>query len=176
MRRHNILIFSLICLFVLFRGESFSQASQATATGHIIAEVVSTFSATETSQLNFGRFAPGPQGGEIILTPESSISVLGSVYAGYGVHNAAAFEVTGDTDAAFTVSLPSEPVILTNISNSKTMRVENWNSIPAEGLGAGKLRNGSQIVYVGATLKVGSTDENPVGIYAGTYTISFDFN
>jgi len=38
------------------------------------------------------------------------------------------------------------------------------------------LENGAQTVYVGATLKVGSLIDNPVGIYTGTYTITFDFN
>jgi hypothetical protein len=34
--------------------------------------------ASETTQLNFGKFSPGPEGGKIILTPESTVSVLGS--------------------------------------------------------------------------------------------------
>jgi hypothetical protein len=38
------------------------------------------------------------------------------------------------------------------------------------------LQNGFQIVYVGATLKVGTLIDNPVGIYTGVYTITFDFN
>ena len=56
------------------------------------------------------------------------------------------------------------------------MRVENWISIPAPGLGAGKLINGYQVVYVGATLKVGTIIDNPVGMYTGSYSITFDFN
>jgi hypothetical protein len=31
-------------------------------------------------------------------------------------------------------------------------------------------------VYVGATLDVGTLNDNPVGIYTGSYTITFDFN
>lgn len=171
------LFYSLVCLFLMTGGRLFSQATPpATATGHILAEIIPVFAATETAQMNFGRFAPGPQGGEIILTPESTISVLGSVYKGPGSHNAASFYVTGDVDASFTISLPAVPVVLTNIMTAKTMNVENWMSIPSPGSGAGKLQNGFQVVYVGATLKVGTLQDNPVGIYTGTYTITFDFN
>jgi hypothetical protein len=61
-------------------------------------------------------------------------------------------------------------------SSAKTMIIENWMSNPGLGTGAGILQDGYQIVYVGATLKVGPLSDNPVGIYAGTYTITFDFN
>jgi len=154
-----------------------SQSTPPTSvSGHIFAEIVPVFTASETAQMNFGKFSPGPQGGEIILTPESSVSVLGSVYKGSGSHNAASFYVSGDVDAAYTITLPAGPVVLTHISNSKTMKIEDWISIPAPGIGAGKLQDGFQIVYVGATLKVGTLYDNPVGIYTGTYTITFDFN
>jgi hypothetical protein len=171
------IISTLSCLFYFSGGMVFSQATPpATATGHIFAEIVPMFTAIETAQMNFGKFAPGPQGGEIILTPESSVSILGSVYKGVGTHNAASFYISGDLDAAYTITLPASPVVLTHISNAKTMKIENWMSVPAPGTGTGKLQDGFQIVYVGATLKVGTLNDNPVGIYTGTYTITFDFN
>ena len=146
------------------------------ATGHVIAEVIPVFSASETSQMNFGRFAPGPMGGQIILTPENTISVLGSVFTGTGTHNAASFYVSGDVDAAYSISLPAGPVLLTHTSSAKTILIKDWVSIPSPGIGAGVLQNGFQIVYVGATLKVGTLYDNPVGVYTGSYTITFDFN
>jgi hypothetical protein len=177
MKRLSKLFFSLVCLLYLTGGMVYSQASPpATATGHIFAEIIPIFIASETAQMNFGKFAPGPQGGEIILTPQSTVSVLGSVFKGTGNHNAASFYVSGEVDAAYTITLPAGPVVLTNISNAKTMKLEDWISVPAPGTGAGKLQDGFQIVYVGATLKVGTLYDNPVGIYTGTYTITFDFN
>ena len=163
---------------ILLSGEiGYSQASnQASATGQIFAEVVPVFTATEISQMNFGKFSPGPQGGEIILSPQSSISVVGSVYAENGFHNAASFYISGDVDATYSISLPESPVMLTHTLNAKTMLIENWNSFPSHGIGTGKLQNGFQVVYVGATLKVGTLYDNPVGLYTGTYTITFEFN
>ena len=176
----NKKIASLLGLLLLFTGMVIRLQAQSThqesATGHIIAEIIPVFSATETSQLNFGRFSPGPQGGKITLSPESTVSVLGSVFTGTGFHNAGSFYLTGDNDAAFSVTLPSNPVVLTNMTNAKTMLIEDWQSIPIQGTGTGLLQDGFQTVFVGATLKVGTLEDNPVGIYTGSYTITFDFN
>lgn len=176
MRRLNRIVFSLIFIFFCTALRVWSQVPPVSATGNIIAEIIPVFSASETSQMNFGRFSPGPQGGEIILTPQSTVSVLGSVFTGTGAHNAATFYVSGDSDAAYSISLPATPVVLKHVSNSKTMQIAGWNSVPSPGIGTGKLQNGFQVVCVGATLKVGTLNDNPAGIYTGTYTITFDFN
>jgi hypothetical protein len=177
MKRLNILLYSLVCLFMTICSNALSQyVPPATATGHIIAEVIPIYTASEMAQMSFGRFSPGIQGGEIVLTPESTISVLGSVYAGQGSYNAASFYLSGDADATYTITLPADPVILSHTSSAKTMKVEDWVSSPAPVPGAGRLTNGYQVVNVGATLKVGTLSDNPVGIYTGSYTIRFDFN
>lgn len=177
MTRLKKYFFCLITLFVATEYLMHAQnASFVSATGHVTAEVVPVFSATETAQMNFGRFSPGPQGGKILLSPESTISVLGSIFTGKGIHNAASFYVSGDTDASFTITLPGDPVILQHVSSAKTMVIEDWISTPGTGTGAGILKEGFQTVNVGATLKVGTLNDNPVGVYAGTYTITFDFN
>jgi hypothetical protein len=172
----KIIKYCLIISYLLLGEIGYSQSSNPTsATGHIVAEIIPMFTASETAQLNFGRFSPGVQGGEIILSPQSTISVLGSVYKGPGLHNAASFYVSGDIDASYSITLPPVPVILTHISSAKTMQIKDWISVPTPGIGTGRLQNGFQVVYVGATLKVGTLNDNPVGIYTGTYTISFDF-
>lgn len=167
------LLFVLFCYGVKLSAQGTSSVS---VTGQIFAEVIPVFSASETSPLNFGRFSPGPQGGKIILTPQSTISVIGTVYKGTGIHNAASFYITGDEDAAYSITLPSSPVVLTHTRSAKTMVIEEWNSVPAPGVGTGMLRDGFQMVYVGATLKVGTLHDNPVGVYTGSYTVTFDFN
>lgn len=176
MKRLRQLISGLVCLFIAATGNAVAHSFAASATGHITAEVITTLTAVETSQMNFGKFSPGPQGGELILTTENSISVLGSVWPGSGTHNAASFYVTGDPGAAYTITLPSSPVKITHMGTARTMTVEDWQSVPAPSPGAGMLENGAQTVYVGATLKIGTLTDNPAGIYTGTYTITFDFN
>ena len=177
MKRVLIYIVNLLFAFMLagsgLHGQSLASAS---ASGDIFAEVIPVFSASETAQMNFGKFSPGPQGGEIILSPENYVSVLGSVYAGGGMQRAASFYVSGDADAIYSISLPSGPVLITNTRSAQTMRVEDWASSPEPGVGTGLLQNGFQVVNVGATLKVGTLRDNPVGIYKGSYTVTFDFN
>ncbi len=177
MRKHRKFLFGLIGLFFVPAGMAVAQiAPPASATGHITAEVITMLAAVETSQLNFGRFAPGPQGGELIITPESTVMVQGSVWPGSGSRNAASFFVTGDPGVAYTITFPSAPVTITHMGSARTMTVEDWTSVPEPTPGAGMLEDGSQVVMVGATLKVGTLVDNPVGIYTGTYTITFDFN
>lgn len=168
-----------ICLIFIFVSAEISilaQSVSVNATGYITAEVIPVFSASETAQLNFGRFSPGPQGGRLIITPQSTMSALGSVFPGFGTYNAGCFYVSGDSDATFTITLPDHPVVLKHNSSARTMIIEDWMSSPGRGTGNGILLNGEQLVYIGATLKVGTLQDNPVGIYAGTYTITFDFN
>ncbi|MFO7574302.1 MAG: DUF4402 domain-containing protein [Bacteroidales bacterium] len=177
MMKKQVLVYFVLILSVFYgKGLQAQNTNQASVTGRIFAEVISAFSAVETSQMNFGRFSPGPYGGKIILTPQGTISVLGSVVKGSGLHNAASFYVTGDSYANFSVSLPDSPATLTNTASARTMKVSDWISVPSPGPGAGTLQDGYQTVYVGATLEVGTLNDNPVGLYTGTYTITFDFN
>lgn len=173
LKRYFFCLFFLIYLSL----NSFSQnIPSVTVTGHVFAEVIPVCTAVEISQLNFGRFSPGPSGGEIVLSPESSINTTGSIRLGSGLHNAASFYVTGDAETSFTITLPAEPVVLRHVSSPKTMIIDNWISTPGNNSGAGILQNGEQIVYIGASLKVGTVNDNPVGRYAGTYTVTFEFN
>jgi hypothetical protein len=43
-------------------------------------------------------------------------------------------------------------------------------------VGVGKLTGGSTTVRVGASLIVGDMNANPVGLYAGTYSVTFAYN
>jgi hypothetical protein len=155
---------------------AFSQAaSHVSATGQVFAEVIPTFSASETSSLNFGRFSPGAQGGKIILTPQGTIHLQGSVYKAPGSFNPGSFMVTGDENITFSIKLPASPIILRNISDARTLVVDDWKSNPEEGIGTGMLQNGYQLINVGATLNVGTVQDNPAGIYSGSYNITFEF-
>ena len=172
-QRRQLLICYILFLFTVLSNKTMAQASvTATAT----AQVVAALTATETSQLNFGRFSPETQGGLIVLTPDGVLTTQGTVIPGGGAHSSASFYITGEYNATFTIVLPSGAALLTNTLNSKTMQVTGWQSIPAPGIGTGKLTGGSMTVQVGAVLNVGDMNANPVGIYTGTYSITFSYN
>jgi hypothetical protein len=150
--------------------------AQGSVTAHASAEVIQALTATETAQLNFGRFSPETSGGEVKVTPQGIRTSTGSVVLSAGLHNAGSFYITGQYEATLTINLPAGSIILTNTANNKSMEVYRWESSPAAGLNAGILSDGSMVVSVGATLKVGNMIDNPVGIYAGTYSITFAYN
>src|SRR5450759_2553490 len=98
MKKQVLSYFGLILVLSLAVSRLQAQSpNQASTTGHVFAEVVAAFSAVETSQMNFGRFSPGLYGGQVILTPQGTISIMGSVVTGNGIHNSASFYVTGDS-------------------------------------------------------------------------------
>jgi hypothetical protein len=173
-RKLNKTIYLFAAIFCsLYTGKA---AAQANVTAHATAEVILALTATETSQLNFGRFSPETAGGEVKITPQGVRTSSGTVMLSAGVHNSASFFLTGQYEATVSITLPQGAVMLTSTENSKSMEVYDWESYPAAGLNAGILNNGSLVVNIGATLKVGNMIDNPVGIYAGMYSITFAYN
>jgi hypothetical protein len=150
--------------------------SQSTITAQAFAEVIEALTANETDQLNFGRFSTDVNGGDIIINPDGSRSLQGSVIGVPGPHSQGVFQVTGAPEASFTLQLPDGPSILVHQESSKTMFVENWVSDPPVENGPAVLTNGSKTISIGATLSVGSYDENPVGMYSGTFQLTFAYN
>jgi hypothetical protein len=173
-------VLSFICLLLTLQLTNCRLHAQVLnqnhATAYISAEVVNSFSAVETQAMNFGSFSTGPDGGQIILSPQGTISVKGSVVRSSGTQNAASFYLTGGTRSAFSINLPDAPATLTSTSDSKTMLLRNWSYSPSTWTGAGTLQEGFETVFVGVTLEVGPMKDNPVGLYTGSYFITFDFN
>jgi hypothetical protein len=177
MKRFRSLLFCLLYFSNVFIYRVDAQIiTSSSARCNIYAQIVSISSAGEKTPLNFGLIHPGPQGGKIILSPENTISVQGSGFKGSGTHNAASFYMSGNDGASYSITLPTTPVVLTHASKSYTMYVDGWVSSLSPATGAGMLQLGIQVVNVGATLKVGNLNDNPLGIYTGSYAITFDFN
>lgn len=149
---------------------------QASVSAQAFAEIISALTATETSQLNFGKFSPEVQGGQVTITPDGARTTNGSVILSGGTANSGIFYITGAPDATFSIQLPEGPAVLTHQNSNKTMLVSDWVSYPQQGKGTGVLVNGQQFVYLGATLNVGSMIDNPVGIYSGAFTLTFAYN
>lgn len=145
--------------------------------GHASAEVIQALTASESAALNFGRFSPEAAGGEIRLSPDGIRSSTGSVSLGGGLYNPAIFNISGQPDFNVVVNLPTTPILITNNSNGKTMQILNWVSIPASSSTGIKIQSSGVITLnVGATLKVGNMNDNPVGLYNGTYAVTFSYN
>jgi len=150
--------------------------AQVSVSAQAFAEIIAALTATETSQLNFGKFSPEVQGGQVIVSPDGVRTANGSVILSGGSANSGIFYLTGSPDAAFSIQLPVGPAVLTHQNSSNTMMVDNWVSSPSAGTGTGVLADGQQFVYLGATLQVGSIIDNPVGLYSGSFNVTFAYN
>lgn len=166
-------IITTTLLLLLFSAKVWSQAS---VTAQAYAEVIAALTATETSQMNFGRFSPEVQGGQIVLSPSGERNSMGSVILGGGNAQPGIFTITGEPDATYSIQLPQGPAYLNHQGSSNTMQVTNWQSNPPAGTGTGTLAEGYQNVSIGATLMVGSMQDNPVGMYTGTFSLTFAYN
>ena len=166
--------FTIISLFLI--GSVTYVQAQATITAQAFAEVIEALSANETDQLNFGRFSTDVNGGDIVINPDGSRQIDGSVIGVAGPHSPGIFQVTGAPEASFTLQLPDGEVSILHEGSNKFMVVDNWVSDPPVSEGPAVLTNGSRNISIGATLNVGSYDENPIGIYSGTFQLTFSYN
>lgn len=167
---------NLICSFFLLFLIQSQASSQQSVTAQIFAEIIDALAANEDEALNFGRFTPGNSGGAITVTPQGLRTVEGTVVLAGGVYSPGHFLVSGAPGASFTIRLPDDPAVLVHWQTGKTMQVEEWISDPPSGGDAVTLPDGSRSVSIGATIIVGPLDENPVGLYAGTYVLTFAYN
>jgi len=150
--------------------------AQAIAMAPVSATIIIPLTATEASQLNFGRFYPGEQGGTIVISPSGLVMTSSTVVPDASPKSPGSFFVSGEVDATYSIAIPRGPSTLTNADATKTMEVTDWVTLPGNGDPGIRLAGGSQTVMVGATLKVGTMNENPKGIYRGSYEITFAYN
>jgi hypothetical protein len=166
-------LITAILLFMMLSGNAWSQSS---ITAQAFAEVIEALTVQENEQLNFGRFSPETNGGNIVISPDGIRSAQGTVILASGPHNPGRFTITGAPDATFTIQLPDVPAVLTHQSSSKTMLVDGWVSDPPAGAEASTLPDGSRLISIGAVLNVGTNEDNPVGVYAGSFQLTFSYN
>lgn len=128
-------------------------------------------SVSNTASLSFGAFLAG-SGGTVVVSPAGFRSRTGGVLLiGQGAAAAASqFVVSGSAGAAYTLTLPANNLVMLADGNSHTMAVNAFVANPSGGtLPAG----GTQIVYVGASLSVGSGQ--PAGDYTGSYSVTANY-
>ena len=173
-KRYLYKVFVIASLFMLLFSSYVRSQSSVTATA--TAEVIEALRAAEVAALNFGRFSPETSGGEIRITPDGIRTSQGTVSLSGGQYNPASFQLAGQNDATVTINLPQNTTILTNLATGKTMEVYRWETTNVTNVGTGVLTKGTLLLRVGATLKVGTVADNPVGQYRGSYVITFSYN
>lgn len=167
-----VILILLPLLFAISRLHG-QTAIQASTTAKVFARVLSS---VKTSQLNFGHFYSGSYDGQLINKPDGILFVEGDISKGGDIYYSTSFDVSGNGNTAFAISFPNSPITLTNNSDAKTITVDNWKTVSIPTSGIDELPAEYSTVNLDATLKLGTSEDNPVGLYLGYYTITFGFN
>lgn len=148
---------------------SVNSNGQATATADASATIVSPISITKNADMNFGNISVGAVGGTVTLLPNaagqrnaspgSSISFP----AVTGTVSAAEFQVTGQANYTYDITLPAPLQIVNGLD---FMDVQSFTSSVPTGTLDG---TGNETIYVGADLVV-AANQAP-----GTYTTATPF-
>jgi len=158
--KHLVLIFSLIIL-------SFSTDGIAQATAIFTASVtiIQPIGITNTANMNFANL-DAKSGGVVILGPDNTRKSEGNVELADGsTVSAATFEVTGQADYTYSITLPDSDHVLTNGIDDILIR-DFTSSLKDQG----SLADGSQTLSVGASLDI-NPNQTP-----GNYTSPGGFN
>ena len=155
-------------LFLCFSSAVFAQA---TATFNASVTIIQPIGITTTSDLSFAN-VDARNGGNITLTPSSTRSSTGEVALEEGgVVSAASFKITGEPGYTYSVTLPSDNYVLSN--GSETIEINNFTSDFNNNTA---LADGSQIINVGATLKVNPNQTPGTYVSQGGYTVAVNYN
>lgn len=132
------------------------------------AKIIAPLDISKTTDLYFGTIAPS-------LTQNDAVTVAadGSRQCGPALtcltadHTAAAFAVTGEADAVYTISLPTAIKIAND--TGEAMTVSDFTSSKA----SGTLAAGRDVFSVGGKLAVAALQA--AGRYTGTFTVAVEY-
>jgi len=159
---------------ILFSGVSVMSSAQNTATSESVnaaANIISPLAITNTGSLNFGTLvsmassytATVGTDANRILSNENAAKV-GGITSTVAVPT---FNVTGDSNAKFAITLPVSTSLTTNTAGATAMTVDNFG----HSAGASpQLSSGAASFKVGARLNVGEAQK--AGSYTGTFTVT----
>lgn len=124
---------------------------------------------SNTQGLTFGKFVAGA-GGSVTISAGGGRSASGGVVlVPSGAGAAAQFAVSGDANLTYVISLPAAGTLV-NGANSMAVNTFTSSPSPTGTLGAG----GTQTLFVGATLTVGSNQAS--GSYSGAFDVTVNYN
>ena len=158
------------CLLLNLFGTA-GNAHAATTTAPVEVNIVSNINLLALNGIVFGDISASSIPGTVTIGTDSSRVATGGVTINTNTSGTpASYEVSGDANATYSVTLPSS-VVLTSAAGD-SMIVDKFTSIPSE---SGQLDSGGrQIMNIGATLNVGSFQ--PFGAYKGVMSATVDYD
>jgi len=166
---------SAVALGVFGASSSFA----APATTNSSATVIVPIAIKKTTDLIFGKFAPGA-GGTVTVATDGARTASGPILSVSGADvTAAKFDVTGDNDSTYGITW-SGAALLTDSVSSETMALSKISDLTAAGATTGEASSGTlsgtgaQSIYLGGTLAVGTSQAD--GNYIGDVTATVEYN
>jgi hypothetical protein len=132
------------------------------------AKIIAPLEISNVTDLYFGTIAPSTSVADTVTVLADGSRKCGPALTCLTAdHTAAAFAVTGEADAFYTISLPGEIKIVNE--NGTAMRVADFNGSKT----GGQLLSGEDSFTVGGTLDVGVRQE--AGKYTGSFTVAVEY-
>ena len=164
-------ITSLILSLVLFFGmKAVKVDAQVSAVAQASAVLLDNESAQVKEITSFSQIATiGNSGfGKSILLSDHGNDVSSTI------QNLASFSIKSENSNSFSVSLPTQPLILKNNKNENTVQVSSWKSSSKPG--KGDTEKNIWTYSLDASIKMGTSNDHPAGVYTGTYLVNFVYN
>lgn len=165
----SVMILAFIMAVVVFCNQQFVLAATAATT--VDANIVSTINLVAQNGIVFGDIGASSISGTVRIGVDGSRNSTGGATINSNTSGTPAkFEVSGEPNALYIITLPSSIVITSSAGDSMT--VDNFISAPSAN---GQLDpGGRQNLNVGATMNVGSFQ--PFGAYRGTMATTVEYN
>jgi hypothetical protein len=157
-----------LSLLVIF---GLRDAQAATTTTTVEANIVSTINMVAQNGIVFGDVAASSIPGTVTIETDGSRTTTGGATLNTSTSGTPAkFEISGDPNSYFSISLPTSVVITSGAGDNMT--IANFTSFPTTN---GQMdASGKQNLNVGATMKVGSFQ--PFGSYKGIMSTTIEYH
>lgn len=170
----------LLASAMLATSPAHAQATVVAATAEAV--IVAPLSLVANQPMNFGKIAPTPAGGTVVLNPDTSACSTTGTILRTGICQPAEFTGMGVRKMRIRITLPTT-ITLTRVGGGGTMTVNNVVLDPTPDLvvfGNGAARrweiqpnDGIFDFRVGGTLNVGANQVG--GIYNGTFVVTVQY-
>lgn len=145
-----------------------AQAAPVAAEAGAGVKIIAPLQIENNTPLYFGTIAPSlTQGDVVVVSPAGDKKCGAALTCLTSDHTAAAFEVKGEADAAYTISLPGGIEITNEKGNA--MKVFDFTGSKD----AGRLVKGEDSFTVGGTLDVGV--RQAAGKYTGRFVVAVEY-
>lgn len=166
-----LMISAAASTFVVSAPWQLQSAFAATTSTSVDANIVSTINLLAQNGIVFGDIAASSIPGSVTIDVDGSRTTTGGATVNSNTSaTPATYEVTGDPNALYSITLPETVVITSSAGDS--MVVDTFISSP---IASGQLDSGGrQNLTVGATMRVGSFQ--PFGAYSGVMATTVEYN